>query len=159
MVWEGLRSDPQLKTGLATISVKDLSSQVSAISKDCVNCLDSLFHHLTVLMWKQFFFPSSQNLFYFKTYPLPLIILPCTKPMCSCGEVGKIHMILANLPIGTRKAAARSPLPKPPLFQAQLPQHLLKRQVLQPLLHGRPSAELTPSYQCLSCTRRIANWT
>ena len=61
-------------------------------------------------------------------------------------------MILANLPTGSRKAAARSPLPKSPLFQAQLPQqHLFNRQVLQPLLHWRPSTELTPSYQGLSC--------
>lgn len=110
MFSEGLKSDLQLKTGYINNSVKVLSSQVLAMSKNknCVYCLGSLFYHLTIPMWKEFLFLSRQNLFCFKICAFPLISLPCTNPLSSYQGVGKNYVILANLLIGYRKAAAGS---------------------------------------------------
>lgn len=87
-------------------------------------------------------------------------LAPCHPTMhqspSSYGEVGKNYLILANVPIGSRKAADQSPLQKSPLFQAQLPQHLFNRQV--PLLHWWLSTELTPLSMPFT-SQRIEDWT
>lgn len=66
MFSEGLKSDLQLKIGYINNSVKVLSSQVLAMSKNkkCVYCLGSLFYHLTIPMWKEFFSIQTESLLF-----------------------------------------------------------------------------------------------